>query len=83
MIELKVGSKGELFLPKNLRHLLGLNPGDKVFLEIQKDTILIRKIPDLLELLELPPLSKPLTPEEIEIELEKEQKRQLKYSLED
>ena len=83
MIELKVGSKGELFLPKSLRENLGLKPGDKLYLELKNDTIIIKKIPDLLELLNLPPISKPMTPEEIDKELGKEQEKQIEYSLGD
>ncbi|OLS21352.1 MAG: hypothetical protein HeimC3_35970 [Candidatus Heimdallarchaeota archaeon LC_3] len=81
MEELTIGSKGELFLPKHLRDSLKLKPGDKVFFEIGSDLIKIYKSPDLLELLDLPPLTKPISPKEIESELEKFQEEQINYSI--
>ena len=66
----KVGSKGELFLTKDIRDLLGLKPGDTILLEIKNNELIIRRIFDLLELLEKPLLGYPETPEEIERDLE-------------
>ncbi|MHA2500383.1 MAG: AbrB/MazE/SpoVT family DNA-binding domain-containing protein, partial [Candidatus Hodarchaeales archaeon] len=34
MTEIKVGSKGELFLPKSLREQLGFKAGDRLYLEV-------------------------------------------------
>ena len=83
MEELLIGSKGELFLPKYLREQLNLRPGDKVYFEIESDVIKIYKAPDLLELLELPPLTEPKSPKEIERELDEIQKEQMNYSIEE
>ncbi|HKZ43153.1 MAG TPA: AbrB/MazE/SpoVT family DNA-binding domain-containing protein, partial [Candidatus Hodarchaeales archaeon] len=83
MNEIVVGSKGELFLPKSLRARLGFNPGDRLHLEIHEDYLKIFKAPDLLELLDLPPLSLPQSPEEIERDMEEFQAEQIRYSEED
>lgn len=68
--KLKVGSKGELFLPKNIREKLGLKPGDKLLLKVSDNGLIIQKVPDLLEMLELPPISNLQTVDEIEMELD-------------
>ena len=70
IVESKVGSKGELFLTKDIREKLGWKPGDPIFFEVKNKELIIRCIPDLLELLERPSLGKPESPEEIEQELE-------------
>jgi AbrB family looped-hinge helix DNA binding protein len=70
IVESKVGSKGELFLTKDIRDLLGLKPGDTIFLEIKNNELVVRRIFDLLELLEKPLLGNPESPEEIEHDLE-------------
>ncbi len=83
-VESIVGSKGELFIPKHLRDALGLKPGDKIYLDIGEENILIvRKVPDLLELLKLPPINKPQSPGEIEQELDAAYEEQMRLSLED
>lgn len=81
MIEIKVGSKGELFLPKSLREQIGIEPGDRLYLEMIEEGLLIKKVPDLLDLLELPSIGPPQNPEEIEDELEEIQAEQIKRSL--
>lgn len=83
IVESKVGSKGELFLTKNIRNILGLHPGDKIFFEIKDEILIVRRVPDLLELLEEPSLSKPETPSQIEQDIEEFYKNQEKYSNED
>ncbi|HMF32178.1 MAG TPA: AbrB/MazE/SpoVT family DNA-binding domain-containing protein [Candidatus Lokiarchaeia archaeon] len=80
IVESRVGSKGELFLPKNLRKLLDFEPGDRIFFEVQGDILKIRKVPDLLDLLKLPRLGQPATPEEIEQEIEQMNEEQFKMS---
>jgi bifunctional DNA-binding transcriptional regulator/antitoxin component of YhaV-PrlF toxin-antitoxin module len=62
---------------------MGLMPGDKLYIETEQDKIIIRKIPSLLELLDLPPLTKPQTPEEITKDIQNEGKKQMQYSQED
>lgn len=53
MIEekLKVGKKGEIFTTKRIREALGLKPDTYVLASVVKDKLIIRKIPDLDELL--------------------------------
>ncbi len=70
IVETQVGSKGELFLSKQIRDSLGLKPGDRIYLEIQEGKLIVRKVPDLRELLKMPRIGKPETPEEIERDLE-------------
>ena len=83
-VESSVGSKGELFLSKQLRETLGFKPGDKIYLDIGEDNILmVRKVPDLLELLKLPPINKPQSPGQIEQELDAAYEEQMRRSLED
>ena len=82
-IEIKVGSKGELFLPKQVRSDLNLKPGDKLFVDYEKDRLIIRKVQDLFELLDQPKLTTPLTPEEIEIDLDQMQNEQISETLKD
>lgn len=83
MIELKVGSKGELFLPKSLRNRLNLQPGDKLYLDVSDDTIIIKKIPDLAELLRLPMISKKFSVEEANDGIRKEMIHQMQFSKDD
>jgi AbrB family looped-hinge helix DNA binding protein len=83
-VESSVGSKGELFLPKQLRDTLGLKPGDKIFFEISDDkTLVVRKVPDLLELLNLPPIGEIITTEFIEGELDTLQAKQITNTRDD
>lgn len=82
IIESKVGSKGELFLTKEIRKKLGLKPGDIIFFEIKEDKLIVHKVPDLLEFLKEPPIGEPETPEEIEKDLENYFSTQLKKSVE-
>ncbi len=70
IVESKVGSKGELFLTKEIRDTLKLKAGDKVFFEVQDNILIVRRVPDLLEVLEEPTLGIPETPDEIERDLE-------------
>jgi len=83
IVESKVGSKGELFLTKDIREKLSWNPGDPIFFEVKNNELIIRRIPDLLELLEKPALGNPESPEEIEQELEQIFKFQMNKSDDD
>jgi len=49
--KLKVGRKGEIFTTKKIREVLGLKPNTYVLASVVKDKLIIRKIPDLDELL--------------------------------
>ena len=54
-IEGKVGSKGELFVPKKIREKLGLKPGKKVIFIIKDDKLIVEPIKSIEELLEKKP----------------------------
>lgn len=41
--EMKVGSKGQVVIPKVFRKALGLNPGSKVVFTMREDGILLEK----------------------------------------
>jgi len=53
MIEekLKIGKKGEIFTTKKIREMLGLKPDTYVLASVTRDKLIIRKIPNLDELL--------------------------------
>ena len=70
IVESRVGSKGELFLTKEIRETMGLNAGDKIFFEVRDDTLTVRRVPDLLEILNKPTIGTTETPQEIENDLE-------------
>ena len=55
MWESRVGSKGELFLPKKVRERLGLRPGMKVIYRVEEGRLLIEPVPSLEEVLKEPP----------------------------
>ena len=54
-IILKIGSKGEIFPPKDLREKLGFEPDQPIILYIHNDQLIIRKVHSLEELLKSPP----------------------------
>nr|MDO8119349.1 AbrB/MazE/SpoVT family DNA-binding domain-containing protein [Candidatus Sigynarchaeota archaeon] len=70
IVESRVGSKGELFLTKELRERMQVKPGDKVIFEMRDETLIVRRIPDLLELLDEPSIGNAESPEEIEQDIE-------------
>jgi len=51
----RVGSKGELFPPKEIRRRLGLNPHVKVIYRVEGGRLLVEPVPSLEEVLEEPP----------------------------
>ena len=55
MAESRVGSKGELFLPKEIREKLGLKPDTKVIYKIENGRLIVEPVPSLEELLSEPP----------------------------
>ena len=61
-VEGRVGSKGELFPPKEVREKLGLKPHMKVIYRVENGRLIVEPIPTLEDVLEKPP--------EIEISLE-------------
>ena len=55
MIESRVGSKGELFLPKEIRGKLGLRPHSKVIYRVEGGRLIVEPIPSLEDVLREPP----------------------------
>lgn len=43
MIERKVLKKGQVVIPKSIRELLGIHEGDKIFIDLEDDNVVIRK----------------------------------------
>jgi len=52
---MKIGSKGEIFPPKEIREILGLEKDKPIILTIQNDLLIIRKLNTVEELLGDPP----------------------------
>lgn len=52
---IKIGSKGEIFPPKELRQSLGLEPNQPIIIYQYKNTLIIRKITSLEEILQQEP----------------------------
>lgn len=67
----KVGSKGELFVPKKIRDALGLKPGSIVEYKLTKDGLLVKKKCSLSDLLNLKPLIE-VEPSEVDREAKAE-----------
>jgi AbrB family looped-hinge helix DNA binding protein len=42
----RVGSKGQLVIPKRLRDILGLHSGDEVIFEVVGDAVVLRRRPE-------------------------------------
>jgi AbrB family looped-hinge helix DNA binding protein len=55
MAESRVGSKGELFLPKKIREELGLHPHTKVIYRVEGNRLVVEPIPSLDEVLKKQP----------------------------
>ncbi len=51
----RVGSKGEIFPPKEIREKLGLRPGVEVDLTVEDSKLIVRPIPSVNDLLNKPP----------------------------
>ena len=50
-IVVKIGKKGEIYFPVNFRKALGLKPGDKVRIKVEKDKIILEKEKDISDIL--------------------------------
>jgi len=50
----KVGSKGEIFPPKEIRNFLGLVPDQSIILSVVQDKLIIRKVASFQEILDQP-----------------------------
>ncbi len=81
-IESRVGSKGEIYPPKEIREISQLKPGDRIEIEASPGELIIRKIPNPAELLDMPIIVSK-SPREIEEDLEKMQKDQSKKSMDE
>ncbi len=57
-IVLKIGSKGEIFPPKEIRKKLGLEPHQPILLYIHQDQLIVRKIHSIEEILNAPTKTK-------------------------
>ena len=55
---LKVGSKGEIFPPKEIRTATGLEPGQKILLQVHGKRLIIQKIESVEEILNRPAKAK-------------------------
>ena len=55
IFEGKIGSKGELFIPKKIRDKLGLKPNMKVIYRLDGDRIIIEPIPTIEDILKEKP----------------------------
>ncbi|TXT53463.1 MAG: hypothetical protein BAJALOKI1v1_2420007 [Promethearchaeota archaeon] len=52
---LKIGSKGEIFPPKEVREKLGLLPGQPIIIYLHKDQLIVRKLHSIEHILQSPP----------------------------
>lgn len=43
----KVSTKGQIVIPKELRKRLGIEPGKRLFVATEKDVILLRKVEEM------------------------------------
>lgn len=51
----KVGSKGEIFPPKEIREKLGLRPGTELDFKVEDSKLIVQAIPKVNDLLKQPP----------------------------
>jgi len=56
VVEGRVGSKGELFPPKEIREKLGLKPHTKVLLHVADGKLIVEPIPSLEDLMSREPV---------------------------
>jgi bifunctional DNA-binding transcriptional regulator/antitoxin component of YhaV-PrlF toxin-antitoxin module len=52
---IKIGTKGEIFPPKEFRESLGLNPNQPAIIYQYKNTLIVRKLTSLDEILDQEP----------------------------
>jgi bifunctional DNA-binding transcriptional regulator/antitoxin component of YhaV-PrlF toxin-antitoxin module len=55
-VESRVGSKGELFPPKDIREKLGLMPRTKVLYRVEDGRLVVEPVPSLEELMSREPV---------------------------
>ncbi|MCW4013719.1 MAG: AbrB/MazE/SpoVT family DNA-binding domain-containing protein [Candidatus Bathyarchaeota archaeon] len=56
-VESRVGSKGELFPPKEIREKLGLKPNTRILYRISEGKLVVEPVPDLEELMSREPVA--------------------------
>lgn len=56
MVRSRVGSKGEIFPPKEIRERLGLHAHTRVLYKVEDGRLIVEPIPSLEEVLKEPPL---------------------------
>ena len=56
-VESRVGSKGELFPPKEIREKLGLKPNTKILYRISGGKLVVEPVPDLEDLMSREPVA--------------------------
>ena len=56
-VESRVGSKGELFPPKEIREKLGLKPNTRILYRISEGKLVVEPVPDLEELMSREPIT--------------------------
>lgn len=78
IVEGKVGKKGELYVGKKARDVAGLKPDSKLLCVAKEGEILIKAIPDPVDLLKLPPVVR-VSVEEVEKEFEELQGDELTH----
>jgi bifunctional DNA-binding transcriptional regulator/antitoxin component of YhaV-PrlF toxin-antitoxin module len=66
-----IGTKGEILPKKSLREKMGINPGDKVYIEVSPGKMIIRKIFTVEELFNRPIIAH-VTPEQFDLEMAEE-----------
>jgi len=47
----KIGKKGEIYIPKKIRVVANLNPGDEVLVEVRGKELIIRKKESVIDVL--------------------------------
>ncbi|MHA1232008.1 MAG: AbrB/MazE/SpoVT family DNA-binding domain-containing protein [Candidatus Helarchaeota archaeon] len=52
IIERKLGPKGQIVIPKVIRDMLGVKPGDVIYLEIRNNEVIIKQKPSPEDFLE-------------------------------
>ena len=55
MVESRVGSKGEIFPPKEIREKLGLRPRTRIKYEVKEGRLVVEAIPTLQEVMKETP----------------------------
>ena len=51
----RVGSKGEIFAPKEIREKLGLRPGTEIDFKVEDEKLIVQPVPSINDLLKEPP----------------------------